>query len=171
MIPKRIVLDTNVCLDLFVFHDARWTALKTALAGRTLEAVTRADCRREWLIVLDYPHLPLNDASRAQAVKEFDTLVRCLDLQSAPEAPAEPRLPVCKDSDDQKFLELARDASAEALITKDKALLKLARRALRDGFFLILPPEKWSAVLDAAPPAGTASIPGNREEAAPKRLQ
>jgi predicted nucleic acid-binding protein len=41
------------------------------------------------------------------------------------------RLPVCSDKADQKFLELARDAGAEVLITKDKALLKLARRRPR----------------------------------------
>jgi predicted nucleic acid-binding protein len=47
-------------------------------------------------------------------------------------APAESgvRLPVCTDKDDQKFLELARDANATILITKDKALLKLARKRL-----------------------------------------
>jgi hypothetical protein len=28
--PKRIVIDTNVCLDLFVFHDPRWAALLAA---------------------------------------------------------------------------------------------------------------------------------------------
>ncbi len=34
MIPvtaERMVLDTNVCLDLFVFNDARWAPLLAAL--------------------------------------------------------------------------------------------------------------------------------------------
>ena len=28
---KTIILDTNVCLDLFVFHDPRWAPLLDAL--------------------------------------------------------------------------------------------------------------------------------------------
>ena len=29
--PKRIVIDTNVCLDLFVFQDPRWASLLEAI--------------------------------------------------------------------------------------------------------------------------------------------
>ena len=39
-------------------------------------------------------------------------------------------LPRCSDPDDQKFLELARAAQADVLVTKDQALLDLARRKL-----------------------------------------
>ena len=38
-------------------------------------------------------------------------------------------LPRCSDPDDQKFLELAASARADALVTKDAALLQLRRRA------------------------------------------
>lgn len=142
MIPKRIVIDTNVCLDLFVFRDQRWAALLEALRDGTVQAVTRADCRREWQIVLGYPHLPLDEASRPAIEREFDALVTCI----APQPPEqEIRLPLCKDSDDQKFLELARDAGAETLITKDKALLKLARKTARAGLFSIVTPQTWLA--------------------------
>ena len=44
MIPapaKRIVLDTNVCLDLFVFHDPRWSKLLAAIESGEVEALTR----------------------------------------------------------------------------------------------------------------------------------
>src|SRR3569623_1340891 len=118
MIPKRVVLDTNVCLDLFVFHDARWNALLAALRNGEMQAVTRDDCRTEWLIVLDYPHLPLDRVSKSHSAAEFDALVTCLP-DSTP-VRADIRLPVCKDPDDQKFLELARAAGAQVLITKDK---------------------------------------------------
>jgi putative PIN family toxin of toxin-antitoxin system len=143
MIPvPRIVIDTNVCLDLFVFKDPRWAALLTALETGAVEAVTRADCRDEYNIVLHYQHLPLDDDSRPLAAARFDQLIKVV-------APAESgvRLPVCTDRDDQKFLEVARDAQAAVLITKDKALLKLARRLTKAGMFKVLVPEKWS--LDA----------------------
>lgn len=136
--PQRIVIDTNVCLDLFVFHDPRWADLLAAIESGAVEAITRADCRDEYNIVLHYPHLPLDETSRPVAAARFDALIKVV-------APAESgvRLPVCTDPDDQKFLELARDAGARTLITKDKALLKLARRLQKAGMFDVIVPEKW----------------------------
>jgi putative PIN family toxin of toxin-antitoxin system len=141
MIPapaKRIVLDTNVCLDLFVFHDPRWAPLVAALESGEVEAVTREDCRAEYLVVLHYSHLPLNEATRPLAASRFDALIKVV----AP-APKLIRLPNCSDRDDQKFLELARDADAAILVTKDKALLKLARKTANAGLFHIMVPEAW----------------------------
>lgn len=141
MIPKRVVIDTNVCLDLFVFHDSRWVTLLQALeTGQTL-AFTREDCRNEWLKVLDYRQLPLDEYSRPIAVERFDALIAQVD--PAPSSAAHVALPLCTDPDDQKFLELARDLDVDALITKDKALLKLAGKVRRAGLFRIVPPEKW----------------------------
>lgn len=139
MIPKRIVIDTNVCLDLFVFRDPRWAPLLAALETKTVEAVTREDCRNEWKIVLDYPHLPLNDASRLLSTALFDASIQCI----SPLPRTDKLLPLCSDTDDQKFLEISRDSHAGILITKDKALLKLARKTAQAGLFLIMPPEKW----------------------------
>jgi putative PIN family toxin of toxin-antitoxin system len=142
LVKSRVVLDTNVCLDLFVFRDPRCAALYQALRSGTVEAVTRADCRREWEIVLEYPHLPLDEEARMRSATEFESLIKCL---GAGELAAQntARLPVCRDPDDQKFLELAQDAAAKTLITKDKALLKLASRCARAGLFHIVTPEKW----------------------------
>ncbi len=138
-LEKLIVLDTNVCLDLFVFKDPRWAGLLAALESGAVEAVTRSDCRDEYNIVLHYKHLPLDDDSRPLAAARFDQLIKVV-------APAESgvRLPVCTDKDDQKFLEVARDAQAAILITKDKALLKLARRLAKAGMFKVMVPEAWS---------------------------
>ena len=141
MIPvpaERIVIDTNVCLDLLVFHDPRWAALLAALESGAVEAVTRADCRDEYNIVLHYKHLPLDEDSRPLAAARFDALVKVVDP-----AASLVRLPVCTDRDDQKFLEVARDARAAVLITKDKALLKLARKTAQAGLFRIMLPEAW----------------------------
>ncbi|ABR90531.1 Uncharacterized conserved protein [Janthinobacterium sp. Marseille] len=143
--PQRIVLDTNVCLDLFVFRDPRWAQLLAAMQNGQVEALTRDDCRKEWSIVLAYPHLKLDEAARVQVSAEFDALIRCHPIPATDEAA--PRLPVCKDKDDQKFLELSRDVKADVLITKDKALLKLARKTRRDGLFEIMTPEAWTTSL------------------------
>jgi putative PIN family toxin of toxin-antitoxin system len=140
-VPKKVVIDTNVCLDLFVFNDPRWTKLVAAIESGEIEAVTRSDCRDEFNIVLHYKHLPLDDDSRPLATARFDKLIKVV----APEA-STIKLPVCSDKADQKFLEIARDAGAEVLITKDKALLKLARRLAREGMFKVMLPEKWIAL-------------------------
>jgi putative PIN family toxin of toxin-antitoxin system len=148
MIPasvQPIVLDTNVCLDLFVFHDPRWDSLLRALERGEVQAVTRADCRDEYLAVLRYPHLPLDEAGRALATERFDALVKVVAPDSKPI-----RLPVCSDRDDQKFLELARDANAQILVTKDKALLKLGRKTVQGGMFRIMLPEAWVKAQAAA---------------------
>lgn len=142
LVPKRIVLDTNVCLDLFVFRDPRWALLLEAMKNGQVEALTRDDCRKEWSIVLGYPHLKLDEAARVQVSAEFDALIQCHPMPVTDEIPV--KLPVCKDKDDQKFLELSRDVKADVLITKDKALLKLARKTRRDGLFAIMTPEAWT---------------------------
>jgi putative PIN family toxin of toxin-antitoxin system len=142
----RVILDTNVCLDLFVFHDPRWARLLAALHDGSIQAVTRDDCRMEWLIVLDYPHLPLDADTKQQSAAQFDALITCLPMP-APSTMAAPRLPVCSDPDDQKFLELALHAGADVLITKDKALLKLAKKNARSGMFKIMSPEVWTKAL------------------------
>jgi putative PIN family toxin of toxin-antitoxin system len=139
-IPTRIVLDTNVCLDLFVFRDPRWLRLMQALIDGEVEAVTRADCRMEWRLVLGYAHLGLDEAMQARMSAEFDALIRpCTQTI----ADAGVKLPVCRDTDDQKFMELAYETGATMLITKDKALLKLARKTQKAGLFQIVTPEVW----------------------------
>ncbi len=148
---SRIGLDTNVCLDLFVFRDPRWSLLHAALKSGIVEAVTRDDCRMEWSIVLRYPHLKLDDTARAQVAAEFDALIRCTGMPAVDDAAL--KLPICKDKDDQKFLELSRDIKADVLITKDKALLKLARKTRRDGLFAIMTPETWTLEASALPQA------------------
>lgn len=146
--PERIVLDTNVCLDLFVFRDPRWGRLMQALTQGEVEAVTRADCRMEWQIVLGYAHLGLDTGMQAAVCAAFDALNRPF-VPFASSGPDDAiRLPVCRDPDDQKFIELAYQSAADVLITKDKALLKLARKTQKAGLFQIMTPEVWVGMRD-----------------------
>jgi predicted nucleic acid-binding protein len=50
------------------------------------------------------------------------------------------QLPQCRDPDDQKFLEAALAARADFLVTRDQALLELARRVRQ---FRILTPAEF----------------------------
>jgi len=137
----RVVLDTNVCLDAFVFDDPRAATLVAALVAGDVEAVTRADCRDEWLGVLAYPALKLDEAQRREAAARFDRMVTLLvnaDMTSSVS------LPRCRDPDDQKFLELALASGAAVVFSRDAEVLRLARRTVRDGLFEILKPEDWA---------------------------
>jgi predicted nucleic acid-binding protein len=135
----RVVLDTNVCLDLFVFGDPRCAVLRADLEEGRLEAVTNQACRGEWLAVLAYPALALGEAVRERAIAAFDAQVReVADLASTV------HLPRCADPDDQKFLLLAATAGARWLLSRDRALLVLARRLQREGRFMILQPQAWA---------------------------
>jgi len=140
----RIVLDTNVCLDLLVFRDPACLPLHDALQRGVVHAMTRTDCRDEWLRVLHYPGLPVDDASRPALVAAFDAWTHL--APALPTGAAAPSLPRCADPDDQKFLELAWETGARWLLSKDKALLKLASRAQRVCRFAILQPQAWSLV-------------------------
>jgi predicted nucleic acid-binding protein len=140
----RIVLDTNVCLDLLVFCDPACTPLREALRRGAVHAMTRPDCRDEWQRVLHYPGLPVDDDTRPALVAAFDAL-----NHFAPAPPTDavaPLLPRCADPDDQKFLELALETGARWVLSKDKELLKLASRAHRACGFAILRPQEWSLV-------------------------
>jgi putative PIN family toxin of toxin-antitoxin system len=140
--PPRIVLDTNVCLDLFLFNDPHCARLMIALRNGSIQAVTREDCRDEWRRVLHYPQVPIDDATRPAVSAAFDGLVHFLPAEAST-LPDEAWLPRCGDPDDQKFLQLALASGARWLISKDKELLKLDWRSRAAGLFPILLPQHW----------------------------
>jgi len=141
---SRIVLDTNVCLDLFVFRDPLCSHLLAALQSGAVQAVTRDDCRAEWRRVLHYPQLPVDDRMRPTFIDAFDALIQLLPHDASTVAEDDRRLPCCADPDDQKFLELALASGASWLLSKDKELLKLDRRTSNTGLFSIRLPQLWS---------------------------
>lgn len=133
----RVVLDTNVLLSLFVFADSRYAPLRGRLESGAWLALTDERCLREFRRVLAYPMFSLDEAAQAAAHDAYAALVELVPAAADP-AP----LPKCKDPDDQKFLEVARDGAAQWLITADKALLKLARRRKLAHLYDIVTPEK-----------------------------
>lgn len=133
--PRLIVLDTNVVLDLFHFRDPAAQPLRMALASGQLRAAVTADIVDEWVRVLGYACFSLSAEeqlalrSQYQALCVFATEVRPVGV------------PRCADPDDQKFLELAA-ALGVTLVSKDRALLSLARRCA--SRFAIMTPAMMS---------------------------
>jgi hypothetical protein len=81
--PKLIVIDTNVCLDLFVFHDPRWAPCWPR-SNPAQCAPSRAPiaATNTW-IVLHYPHLPLDDEQPGTRRARFDALIEVVAPDSA----------------------------------------------------------------------------------------
>jgi putative PIN family toxin of toxin-antitoxin system len=119
MLPTSVVLDTNVVLDLWHFDDVEARELRILLETRALHVVTSKALDDELHDVMSREQFI---ASRGVVLKHW----RALSTTIAVNAPA-PWM--CHDKHDQKLLDLAVSSRAAALITKDKALLTLARRA------------------------------------------
>jgi uncharacterized protein len=144
----RIVFDTNVLLSLFVFADSRFAPLRAEVeAGRWL-ALSNERCLNEFRRVLGYPLFKLDQAAQDAALAAYGALATMIP---APATTPTITLPNCRDKDDQKFLELARDGEADWLVSADKALLKMARRDKLKGLFYILTPDKALASLVGSP--------------------
>ena len=127
--PRPVVVDTNVALDLLIFSDPRTAPLRALLAQGRLAWIATLVMRDELERVLAYPHI----ASRmdyyrvdaAQVLAAFDGHVRLVDIA--------PRVAyVCKDADDQKFIDLAA-AQRAILLSKDKAVICMRKRLLGLG--------------------------------------
>ena len=120
----KVVIDTNVVLDMFVFQDRRTLVLLQCLQTGQCQWIATLPMREELRLVLAYPHIAaklLRTGGRAE-----DVLAR-FDAWAALQPEAPKAIYTCKDADDQKFIDLAAAYQA-ALISKDKAILCMAKR-------------------------------------------
>ncbi len=121
----RIVIDTNIVLDLLVFDDPGCMPLAAALDAGELRWLATAAMRDELARVLDYPliarRLAHGGRSPAAVLAAFDRRT-----QPVHEVPARARC-VCSDPDDQIFIDLAV-AHGARLLSKDRAVLALQKR-------------------------------------------
>lgn len=152
-LPIRLVLDTNVWLDWLVFHDQGIAPIKAAVGSGLAEISIDAACEQELVWVLAYPlqKKTLDAALQAACLAECRRLTQVAKTGKRESSNAGERdcgrLPVCRDPSDQKFLELARDCHADYLVTKDLALLVLARRKIQRVAFRIVTPRQFTDAL------------------------
>ena len=143
--PPCIVLDTNVVLDWLYFGDVRCAALAEAVTGHRVRWIASAPMRDEIEHVLERGSLgtrwPEGPATVRDGWHRWATMVEAT-------AHAVPLAMRCTDADDQKFIDLALGARAVALLSADRAVLRLARRASAFGL-VISTVARWTM---AAPP-------------------
>lgn len=128
---KSVVFDTNVLLDLFVFNDFRALHLKQALQEKQIDAVATQKTLEELVDVLSRPLFALETNKQTKILAQWKSLSRLVNDQILSVAPWQ-----CEDPDDQVFLNLAYATKPSILISKDNALLKLAKAASAEGILI-----------------------------------
>lgn len=156
----KLVLDTNVVIDWLVFDDPFLAAFRQQVLDGQVAVVTHEPAIVELRRVLGYKELKLDAARQASVLERYEAQTTKwmgegaaanagLPQQAATLAPrpivSVPPLPKnfprCRDPDDNHFLELAWRAGADALVSRDNAVLKLAKRARKHGFQILNVPQ------------------------------
>jgi putative PIN family toxin of toxin-antitoxin system len=123
--PLRVVLDTNVLVSALLFRGGELAWLRQAWQAGTVLALASREAVDELVRVLGYPKFALEG-------KEIEEIL-ALYLPFAVPVLTDPRADAsvfkCRDPDDQKFLDLAHRANADAVVTGDRALLELSGKA------------------------------------------
>jgi predicted nucleic acid-binding protein len=122
-----IVLDTNILLDILVFDDERAHPLRAALDDNQLDAVATDKTFAEFLDVIGREQFSLNKDQQHLIGEQWKKWARIVSDDELCQAPWK-----CKDRDDQVFINLAYSLRPSALISKDKQVLKIAKRAIKE---------------------------------------
>jgi uncharacterized protein len=136
--PASVVIDTNVVLDWLVFGNADAAELAGFITSGRLRWLTTHDMR------VEVEHVLTRDTLRRWTPQRDRVLGTWDEWSQAVPAP----VPIvahgvhCSDPDDQKFIDLAIGMRSSCLFTRDRSLLRLARKARRLGVE-VLTPRLW----------------------------
>ncbi|MCV2368169.1 PIN domain-containing protein [Roseateles oligotrophus] len=132
-----VVIDTQVIMDWLVFKNKSVMPLIESVQAGALSWIGLTAMKAELLHVLGRGIASSYGPDLALIDEAFARWCRVIDHAPLPAI----RL-VCRDKDDQMFIDLALSERAQYLISKDRAVLALAKRARRAGL-AILTPEAW----------------------------
>ncbi|MDR2506911.1 MAG: PIN domain-containing protein [Candidatus Accumulibacter sp.] len=127
----RLVLDTNVVMDLLYFRDFRVLRLEASIRKRGAACFTDSACFAELERVAAYSKFGLSGEGRRILLENYRRFVFFWpdDAEGSGRPPCGGgTIPRCRDADDQKFLSLAVRCAAALLVTRDRSLLVLNRR-------------------------------------------
>jgi predicted nucleic acid-binding protein len=134
-----VVLDTNVVLDWLVFRNPRCIPLVQAIEEGQLRWLVTEPMRDELAHVLGRGVV---DTWAPHTDRLWESWHRLSETVPQPLLVGDSLRLRCTDPDDQKFVDLAV-SSAQWLLSRDRAVLKLARRAQRLGL-RVASPERWT---------------------------
>ena len=136
-----MVIDTQSVLDWLYFSDPVCTQWPVQLQAGRWQWVASKPMREELAHVL---LRGIDQPSRAPVEVVLAGFDRWVTLFDPPPVGDGTRL-LCSDPDDQKFIDLAMTLPATWLISRDKAVLKLRRRAWERCGLRIVTPAQWLA--------------------------
>jgi putative PIN family toxin of toxin-antitoxin system len=145
----RLVIDTNVLLDFWVFDDPRARPLRDAVLQARVQCLRSGATDAELADVLARTAFALH---RAQRGLQVEAVIKHWQSLAQPVARVFAAPWHCTDPQDQKFLDLAATGRADLLVSKDKALLKVNRRARHSGLAIV----PVAAAIAQLMPAATA---------------
>jgi len=132
--PHRVVLDTQIVLDWLVFDDPSTLPLATSVEAGDLVWISEAGALAELRYVLGRQALARYRPDRDRVEQALNSY--CLVL---PTPATSLHGLICRDPDDQRFIDLALAAQATWLFSRDRAVLALAKRARLRGLTIIRP--------------------------------
>lgn len=138
----RLVLDTNIVMDMLHFADVRTLPLQKLIGAKKMQCFTDSACLAELERVTAYPEFKLDANARVQLMEAYRKMTTVCEASGEENF----LLPRCRDEDDQKFLILAARCAADLLITRDKLLLKLAHHRHKPPSFGIMTAEAANAL-------------------------
>ena len=134
--PPIVILDTNVVLDWLVFHNPECATVQTSVAAGHVHWVATTAMRDELTQVLARGDLDAWNPDLPALWAHWER--HCIEVPAP--APCRPTSRWrCTDADDQKFIDLAVACGARWLLSRDRAVLKLARRLHEIGIEVTTP--------------------------------
>ena len=124
----RLVLDTNIILDLLVFQDPAAEVIQMVLDAKLMEAVRTEASMLELMDVIQRPNFKLSKEQQQIILKQWESSSRLLENSAIEPAPF-----TCRDPDDQVFINMAYSLRPALLLSKDLRVLELQAIAQRHG--------------------------------------
>jgi uncharacterized protein len=134
---KLLVLDTQVLLEWLLFGDSSADPWSAAVREGAVRWIACPAMRIEFAHMASHSRFRRWQVECEHMLLTFDRHAVMLDDPDVTHAVLR-----CRDPDDQVFLDLALTQGAQWLISRDKDLRALARRAAARGLW-IGPPELW----------------------------
>jgi putative PIN family toxin of toxin-antitoxin system len=124
----RLVLDTNVILDLLVFKDPSTNPIRLLLDAKLVDAVRTPASMAELIDVIGRPAFKLSPEDQEAIVQAWEASSRQLENTAIEPAPF-----ACRDPDDQVFIDMAYSLRPALLLSKDLRVLELQAIAKQHG--------------------------------------
>ena len=139
MPPSLLVIDTQSLLDWLVFRNPVCADWAQRLQGTRWKWIFTSEMKAEFDFVVAKG---FGDRWPVPQVEVADAWTRLAHATPSPSLGAAARLR-CSDPDDQKFIDLAIGGRVHTLVTRDKALLRLARKAADRHGVRVCTPQAW----------------------------